>query len=160
MRHFGGVFTFLVSWRNHDVGGRTGHPWRAQRAIFSRISTFLNPKTQNFLMASMAMDGHGHILSSSGAKSLPRLLTLGILNDGPRVYFNFDPDVDSPARAGRTSARTFRAPLADARQCERNAARTSYTMSSTPARRPLRTNCAEFNALPAGGRQALESVFG
>ena len=33
-----------------------------------------------------AMDGHGHILSSSGAKFLPIFLTSAILNGGPKVY--------------------------------------------------------------------------
>ena len=38
------------------------------------------------VVATSPHDPHGHILSSSGAKSLPTFLMSGILNGGPRVY--------------------------------------------------------------------------
>ena len=80
---------FLVSWRKHDIGGRTGHPpssWRSQRAIFSRISTLSQMKTHFFSFGFHGpWDEHGHILSSSGAKSLPIFLTPVILNGGSKV---------------------------------------------------------------------------
>ena len=62
----------------------TGHPWRAQRAIFPRDLTLLHPKTQNFSGFHGPWDGHGHILRSSGAKSLPIFLCQLFLTVGPK----------------------------------------------------------------------------
>ena len=49
MRHFGMVLDLeFGEGRNRDIGGRPSRLWRAQRAIFSRISAFKAPKRQNF----------------------------------------------------------------------------------------------------------------
>ena len=71
--------------RNHDIGGpgRTGCPWRAQRATFSMILTFLRLEIQKIVDSHGQWDSHGHIFSSSGAKIMPIFLMLDILNARP-----------------------------------------------------------------------------
>ena len=83
-RHFGGFITFCVSWRNHDIGGRTGRTRgglaRAARDFFKGFDVFA-PENPNFSLVPMAHMGQSwDILSSSGAKSLPIFLMSGILN--------------------------------------------------------------------------------
>ena len=81
MRHFGGVFTF-----RDDGGPRWLSLWRAQRAIFSKILALWCLKTPKFSGLRGPWAAHGQVLSLSGAKSMPRFLTSGVLNAGPRVY--------------------------------------------------------------------------
>ena len=80
MRHFGGVFTFLVSQRNHDIRGVDGHLGARSARFFKDFDENTPENLKNFL----ACGAHGQILSLSGAKSLPTFLTLGVLNGEPR----------------------------------------------------------------------------
>ena len=84
-----GSSLFEISGQKHDFGVEKVIPWRAQRAIFSRILASWHLKTQNSSGLRAPRATHGQVLSSSGAKSVPRFLMCRVLNTGPRVYTNW-----------------------------------------------------------------------
>ena len=59
-------------------------------AVNVNVNVNLDPGKSNFFPGSHGpwppWDGHWHIISSSGAKSLPIFLMSAILNGGPKVY--------------------------------------------------------------------------
>ena len=54
--------------------------------FFQGFSHFWHLKSRFFAGLAGPPANSGQILSSSGAKSLPKFLTSGVLNAGPRVY--------------------------------------------------------------------------
>ena len=71
---------------NHDIGGGAGHLVARAARFFKGFDVIAPENPKNFLVPTI----HGQVLSCSGAKSLPRFLTLGVLNGGPKVYSSLE----------------------------------------------------------------------